>query len=194
MRFTCNVPRQELVLKLGTIVYELLGNTWNTLVETLRPKVGTICVLTKVRGNKMWLEAFNNDGSMIIYVVFKGATTLTREQLQLQLANFEKQTDSTFYKTFAQIHSQNRLAIHAKFIKTPNATYQKAKNHVNVHGQWRFLAQACHFLYTKIIRLKCLLNGQDLGVKEGAIMVVGASKPIAVTDKDGYSSEKSQMT
>nr|GEW15776.1 hypothetical protein [Tanacetum cinerariifolium] len=77
------------------------------------------------------------------------------------------ETDSTCYKTFAHIHSQNRLAIPTKLINTPNATYQKALIIHQEYQQWRSVAQACHFPYTKIIRLKCMSNGQDLGVKEG---------------------------
>ncbi|GJU72908.1 putative nucleotidyltransferase, ribonuclease H [Tanacetum coccineum] len=82
MSFTGYVRRQELALKTGTHVYEL-GDTWNTLVKSLGLEAGMICVLTKNRGNKMWLEAFNNDGSMITNVVFKGAATLRHEQLTL---------------------------------------------------------------------------------------------------------------
>ncbi|GKB03555.1 hypothetical protein Tco_0831698 [Tanacetum coccineum] len=74
-----------------------------------------------------------------------------------------------------------RFAIPAKFIKTPNATYQKA---LIIHQE-----------YQQVMQVRMLRHSEDPNRKNhGAIMVVGASKPITVTDKDGYSSEKSQMT
>ncbi|GJV55167.1 hypothetical protein Tco_1456172, partial [Tanacetum coccineum] len=140
MSFTGYVRRKELALKTGTHVYEL-GDTWNTLVKSLGLEAGMICVLTKNKGNKMWLEAFNNDGSMITNVVFKGAATLRHEQLTL--TKFEK------------------------FRMVPHAKAPNIKNHMNVYGHWRIWAEACRFPYTKIIRFKYMSNATDLDVKEG---------------------------
>ncbi|GKC35158.1 hypothetical protein Tco_1047542 [Tanacetum coccineum] len=73
---------------------QLLGDTWNTLVGSLGLEAGTICVLTKNRGNRMWLEVFNNDGSMKTNVVFPGAATLKKKQLPL--TKYEKRKLCSF--------------------------------------------------------------------------------------------------
>nr|GEY54806.1 reverse transcriptase domain-containing protein [Tanacetum cinerariifolium] len=71
-----------------TIPADLLPNL-KDLVNVVGLEAGTISVLTKNRENQMWLEAFNNDGTMITDVVFKGAATLRMEQL---LTHSEKRT------------------------------------------------------------------------------------------------------
>nr|GEW32160.1 hypothetical protein [Tanacetum cinerariifolium] len=48
----------------------------------------------------------------------------------------------------------------------PHAKAPNRKNHVNVYGHWRILAEACRFPYTKIIMFKYMSNGTDLDVKE----------------------------
>ncbi|PWA80277.1 hypothetical protein CTI12_AA199270 [Artemisia annua] len=64
----------------GLNVYALLGDPWNTLVEAVGLEAGKTCVLTKDRGNSLWFDGFNDDGSMITEVVFKGAATLMKKQ------------------------------------------------------------------------------------------------------------------
>lgn len=64
-------------------VYQLLGDTWNKMVEEIGIEPGTMCVLTKNRVNRFWLDAFSDDGRIVTDVVFKGAANLRREQLQL---------------------------------------------------------------------------------------------------------------
>lgn len=64
----------------GHNVYQLLGNTWNRLVEDVGLAPGTTCVLTKERGNSLWFDAFDDAGSMITEGVFKGAATLRKTQ------------------------------------------------------------------------------------------------------------------
>ena len=64
--------------------YQLLGDAWNTLVDDLGLEPGITVVFTKSPGHRLWVDAFNDDGSMITEFVFKGTTTLRRVQLPLE--------------------------------------------------------------------------------------------------------------
>ncbi|GJS68938.1 hypothetical protein Tco_0683503 [Tanacetum coccineum] len=81
----CNVRRQEVIDHLGRHEFVLLGDTWDTLVKSLDLENGSVCVFTKNRGKRLWFDAFDDDGSTVTNVVFKGAATLKRHQLQLTL-------------------------------------------------------------------------------------------------------------
>nr|GEX66593.1 hypothetical protein [Tanacetum cinerariifolium] len=69
-------------------MYVLSIATLNWLVATLGLESGSVCVFTRNRGNMLWLDAFNNDGSALKKVVFKGAASLRR--VQLPLTEFEQ--------------------------------------------------------------------------------------------------------
>ncbi|GKE45724.1 hypothetical protein Tco_1473008 [Tanacetum coccineum] len=64
-------------------MYVLSIDTWNLLVDTLTLESGSVCVFTRNRGKRLWLDAFNNDGSALTEVFFKGAASLRRVQLPL---------------------------------------------------------------------------------------------------------------
>ncbi|GJT96455.1 hypothetical protein Tco_1091973 [Tanacetum coccineum] len=85
MMLRCNVRRQEVIDHLGRHEFVLLGDTWDTLVKSLDLENGSVCVFTKNRGKRLWFDAFDDDGSTITNVVFKGAATLKRHHLQLTL-------------------------------------------------------------------------------------------------------------
>lgn len=52
-------------------------------MDNLGLEPGTTCVFTKNVGHSLWLDAFEDDGTMITQGIFKGAATLRRMQLPL---------------------------------------------------------------------------------------------------------------
>ncbi|GKA81693.1 hypothetical protein Tco_0788385 [Tanacetum coccineum] len=103
-----------------------------------------------------------------------------------------KEMPMTIYKRYALIEPQNRLTIPTNFVdfhhmhtyKTALIIHQEYQevmevcmvpqledlsrtNHVKIHGQWRYLAQVCHFPYRKMIRFRYMSDGEDLDVEEG---------------------------
>ncbi|GKB58986.1 hypothetical protein Tco_0915172 [Tanacetum coccineum] len=135
-------------------MYVLSIATWNWLVATLGLESGSVCVFTRNRGKSLWFDAFNNDGSALTDVVFKGAASLRR--FQLPLTEFEQNDDRmrhvcfwpfhmdhfgeipmTFYKSFSKIVPQNRLTIPAHFVDFHRIhTYQKT---LIVHQEYQVL-------------------------------------------------------
>lgn len=91
----------------GQNVYQLLGDTWNTLVDNIGLETGTTCVLTKSGNKSFWFDAFNDDGSMITQPVSKGAANLRKTQLKL---DFFEQSKYEF-KLFRNLTSQDCLII-----------------------------------------------------------------------------------
>ena len=72
------------------------------------------------------------------------------------------------------MHMYNRaLIIHGEFRDImivrmePHKEAPYRTNHVNVHGQWKALAVACGFPYTKMIRFKYVSNGFDVDAPQG---------------------------
>ena len=65
-------------------MYRLLGDTWITLVDNLGLEPGSTCVFTKDVGHSLWLDVFDENGTMITQGIFKGAATLRRVQLPLE--------------------------------------------------------------------------------------------------------------
>ncbi|GKD75161.1 hypothetical protein Tco_1333443, partial [Tanacetum coccineum] len=108
MMLSCNVFRQEMIDHPGRHEFVLLGDTWDTLVKSLDLENGST------------------------NVVFKGAATLRRQQLQLTLLEeFDDrmkhvcfwpfhmehfgEMPKTFYKRFDLIARENRLAVPGYF-------------------------------------------------------------------------------
>ncbi|GJV90895.1 hypothetical protein Tco_1538708 [Tanacetum coccineum] len=127
-------------------MYVLSIDTWNLLVDTLGLESGSVCVFTRNKGKRLWLDSFNNDGSALTEVFFKGAASLRRVQQPLTAS--EQYDDRmrhvcfwpfhmdhfgempmTFYKSFSKIVHQNRLTIPANFVDFHHMhTYQKGRS------------------------------------------------------------------
>ena len=69
------------------------------------------------------------------------------------------------YDTALIIHQEYREFMSVRM--EPHKEAPNRTNHVNVFGKWIYLAEACGFPYTKMIRFKYVSNGEDLDAEEG---------------------------
>ncbi|GKD99862.1 hypothetical protein Tco_1387846 [Tanacetum coccineum] len=75
----------------------------------------------------------------------------------------------TFKKALI-IHQQYEELMEVRMV--PHLEDPSRTNHVNIHGQWRLLADACGFPYTKLIRFKYVSDGEYLDVRAGKLEFV----------------------
>ena len=69
------------------------------------------------------------------------------------------------YKKALLIHQNYRWEMEVRM--EPYRNTPARINQVNIFGQWKPLAAACGFTYTKVIRFKYVSNGEDVDAENG---------------------------
>ncbi|PWA36210.1 protein ROOT HAIR DEFECTIVE 3 [Artemisia annua] len=166
--YPCHARRVAVLGVVGAYKYQLLGDAWNNLVDDIGLEPGTTVVFTKNMEHRLWVDAFEDEGSMITDFVFKGTATLNRLQLPLEWHEetwfLKKHPMHIFNKALIILgHYREEMEIRMESHReNPTRT-----NHVNMHGPWSQVAEAGHFPYTKVIRFRYMSNREDLDVLDG---------------------------
>lgn len=86
--FNVRVNYVETRARSGNYKYRLLEEDWNAMIDGIGLESGMIVVLTKERNNRLYLMAFDTEGSQVTIPDFQGLTNL--KKIQRPLYPFEE--------------------------------------------------------------------------------------------------------